>query len=344
MITDQMLAALAAAIGTLGQAAPAAGAAGTSGAAGAARAAGAASTQIRENLSHLKQESVETAAWTGKLLTEWSLKVVGVLLVIVLAWMVAAWARRTLYRLLNRPHFDQTLIRFLSNLARWAILGIGIVASLTIFGIAPASLAAIVGAAGLAVGLALQGSLSNLAAGIMLLLLRPFKVGDTVLIAGHTGKVDDIELFNTKIDTGDNRRVIVPNGQIFGGVIENLTHHPRRMAQVDVGVAYDADVNQTRAVLMSAALQITQRLPDTEPGVILRNLGPSSVDWQVQVWVSTQDFGAARQALVQAVKHSLDSARIGIPFPQIEVWNRPPSQDLRLLGPQNPNAGDHVAP
>jgi small conductance mechanosensitive channel len=310
MNVEQLVAALGAAIGSLGQAAP-------PGAAGAA----AATSQIRDNLAHLREEPVEVAAWTGKLVTEWTLKIIGVLLVIVVAWMLAGWARRALYRVLNRPKFDQTLIRFLSNLARWAILIVGIVASLTIFGIAPASLAAIVGAAGLAIGLALQGSLSNLAAGIMLLLLRPFKVGDMVLIAGHTGKVDDIELFNTKIDTIDNRRIIVPNGQIFNGVIENLTHHARRMAQVDVGVAYDSEIDQTRAALLNAAMQVPQRLPDTQPNVVLRNFGPSSVDWQVQVWVPTTDFGPARQALIRAIKHSLDQAGITIPFPQMEIWN-----------------------
>lgn len=284
--------------------------------------AAAAASRIREDLSGFASEGAQVASWTSRLLTEWSLKIVGVILVLAGAWIVAAWARRALYRVLNRPHFDQTLIRFISNLARWAILLIGFVACLTLFGIAPASLAAVVGAAGLAIGLALQGSLSNLAAGIMLLLLRPFKVGDAIQVAGQIGTVDDIELFNTKIDTIENRRLIIPNSQIFGAVIENITHHRRRCIVFVVGVEYAADIDRTRSVLEEAVRAVPGRLDDPAPMVVLHNLGSTSVEWQLRVWAPTPDFLIVRQALIRSVKYALDQAGIGIPFPQMDVWMR----------------------
>jgi small conductance mechanosensitive channel len=284
--------------------------------------------QLKQELSQFRAESADVAAWTAKMATEWSLRVVGVLLVLMGAWMVAAWARKNVYKALNRPQFDQTLVRFLSNLVRYAILVLGLVASLTIFGIAPASLAAVVGATGLAIGLAIQGSLSNLAAGIMLLLLRPFNVGDVINVAGQSGKVDDIELFTTKIDTPDNRRVVVPNGQIFGAVIENATHHATRRVDIPIGVEYSADIDATRQALLRAVGSVPAVLPEPAPAVVLMGLGSSSVDWQVQLWVATTDFGTVRQTTIRAIKVALDEAGISIPFPQLEVWNRgqPPAQ------------------
>ncbi len=311
------------------------------GGAAASAPAAAAASRVREDMSGLATEGAEVASWTTRLVTEWSLKLLGVVLVLAGAWIVAAWARRALYRVLNRPHFDQTLIRFISNLARWAILLIGFVACLTLFGIAPASLAAVVGAAGLAIGLALQGSLSNLAAGIMLLLLRPFKVGDAILVAGQIGTVDDIELFNTKIDTLENRRLIIPNSQIFGAVIENITHHPRRCIVFVIGVEYAADVDRTRQVLEEVVRSVPGRLDEPAPMVVLNNLGANSVEWQLRVWAPSSDFLAVRQALIRSVKYGLDQAGIGIPFPQMDVWMRsregaPKAAGARALAPDQP--------
>ncbi len=266
---------------------------------------------------------------TGRqLAVDWGLKVVGALAVLVLTWVIASWARRAIHRALNRPRIDQTFGRFVGNLARWIIIIMGLVACLGVFGVNTTSLAAVVGAAGLAVGLALQGSLTNLAAGVMLLLLRPFKVGDVIQIGSLMGTVYEIELFNLKLNGPDFRRIILPNSQVFGSVIENYTHNPRRRADVMVGIAYAADTVRTREVLMKAVTSVAGLLSDPPPEVVLMELGTSSVNWRVSGWCIPTDWAKQRQAITEAVKRHLDAAGISIPFPQMEV---------RLLGnPQSP--------
>lgn len=264
------------------------------------------------DLAELRAESATVAAFMWRQAAEWGLKALGVVLVLMGAWMLGGWLRRIVYRALNRPQFDQTLVRFLSNLLRWAVLIIGIIASLTIFGVAPASLAAIVGATGLAIGLALQGSLSNLAAGIMLMLLRPFRVGDVVTVAGQTGKVDDIELFHTKLDTADNRRLHIPNSQVFGGVIDNATHHLRRRADVVLLTPMAADFEQTRRVLLEAAMSVPGRLDDPPPSVSVAKILPAGVEWLVTIWGDRTEVGRLQQEAYMRCRGALD--RAGLTF------------------------------
>ncbi len=272
--------------------------------------------------SQPERNALEVTEWLTVTMLEWSGKVMAVVLLMILAWVLGAWARRAIGRLLERPTIDRTLSRFLGNAARWIIFVMAIVASLGFFGFNITSVAALVGAAGLTIGLALQGSLSNLAAGIMLLVLRPFKIGDVVQLAGQIGKVDDVDLFNTKIDTGDNRRLILPNGQIFGSTIENITHHPLRRCDVNVGTAYAADLRQARAALRRAGETIAKRDPARQVDVVLQNLGTHAIEWTVRVWVPTSEFIACRDQLLEAIKDSLDAEGISIPFPQQEVWFR----------------------
>jgi small conductance mechanosensitive channel len=144
-------------------------------------------------------------------------------------------------------------------------------------------------------------------------------------VAGQLGTVNEIELFTTTIDTFDNRRIIIPNSAIFGSVIENISHHPRRRADVDVGVDYSADIDRTREVLERAAASVEGVLEDPAPAVILLGLGASSVDWSVRVWANSDKFGAVKQATTRAVKMALDEAGIGIPFPQMDVHLDQPS-------------------
>ncbi len=153
----------------------------------------------------------------------------------------------------------------------------------------------------------------------MLLVFRPFKVGDVVTVAGQTGKVDEIELFTTTMDTPDNRRLILPNGSVFGAAIENITHHPIRRVDVTVGTDYSADLDQTRDILMKAAVAIPNQVPDKEPAVVLGELGASSVDWSVRIWVETSNYWPTKDALTRSVKNALDEASIGIPFPQMDI-------------------------
>ena len=253
------------------------------------------------------------------MIVSYGTRLVGVIVLVVVAWIVAGWVQRLIVRRLETTKFDATLAKFFANMARWVILVLAILAALGMFGVETTSFAALLGGAGLAVGLAFQGSLSNFAAGVMLLVFRPFKVGNVVKIAGVIGKVDEIELFFTTLDTSDNRRFILPNSQVFGAVIENVTFHERRRVDVPVGVDYSADVDTTREVLEAAAARIPDILSDPAPKVVLASLGDSAVDWQVRVWCETANYYTVLEASIRETKLALDEAGIGIPFPQMDV-------------------------
>lgn len=242
-----------------------------------------------------------------------------VVVLLTLAWTMAGWFSSVVRTSLRRLKFDETLTLFLAKLTWWGVMGLAALACLSKFGVETTSFAAVIGAGGLAIGLAFQGTLSNFAAGAMLLIFRPYKVGDFVNIAGHLGKVSEIELFTTSIDTPDNRRIIIPNSSIFGSVIENITHNRNRRVEVLVGVAYSADIDETRRVLEEAARATPASLLDPPLAVVLNELGGSSVNWSVRVWSRTQDYGQVRQDLIREIKLRLDRAGLEIPFPQMDL-------------------------
>lgn len=242
-----------------------------------------------------------------------------VLILMTLAWTLSSWSSSALRAALARVHFDETLSIFLAKLLRWAILLLVGLTCLSYFGVETTGFAAVIGAAGLAIGLAFQGTLSNFAAGAMLLIFRPYKVGDSVVLAGYAGTVFEIELFTTAVDMADNRRVIIPNSSIFGAVIENHSCNPLRRAEVLVGVAYSADIDATRAALSRAVAAVTLLSSERKSDVALLNLGSSSVDWAVRGWAKREALGDAKQALLRAVKMELDRSGIGIPFPQLDI-------------------------
>lgn len=249
----------------------------------------------------------------------YGLRVAFVLVLMTLAWTLSGWAAGAVRRGMTRVKFDETLTKFLAKLVRWTILLVVALTCLSYFGVETTSFAAVIGAAGLAIGLAFQGTLSNFAAGAMLLIFRPYKVGDVVNVAGYTAKVFEIELFTTALDTFDNRRIVVPNSQIYGAVIENITYHPVRRADVEVGVSYDADIDETRRVLERALHSVPEVEADPEPAVVLNGLGASSVDWVVRGWIKGDVFLDGKQGLIRAVKMELDAAGISIPYPQLDV-------------------------
>ena len=257
----------------------------------------------------------------------YGLRVTFVLVLMILAWTASSWASTIVATGLRRVKFDETLTRFISKLVRWIILLLVGLMCLSYFGVETTSFAAVIGAAGLAIGLAFQGTLSNFAAGAMLLIFRPYKVGDVVNVAGNLGKVFEIELFTTAIDTFDNRRFIIPNSEIFGATIENITYHPVRRVDVEVGTSYSADIDRTRAVLEQAIATVDHFVGDPEPAVVLTALGASSIDWSVRAWARRDDFGEAKQALIRAVKVELDRAEIDIPYPHLEVQLRGTATD-----------------
>ena len=249
----------------------------------------------------------------------YGLPAISALLILFIGFLAAGWASNIVLGSCNKAKLDLTIGKFLARMAKWCVLLIAGIFVLGKFGIETASFAVILGAAGLAIGLAFSGTLSNFASGIMLLIFRPYKVGDVVSAAGQTGKIDELELFTTTMDTPDNRRIIIPNTAIFGSVIEIITHHSTRRVDVVVGVEYSADIDKTREILTAAAKSIDNVLQEPASAIVLTGLGASSVDWVVRVWANTSDYWAVKEALTRAVKMHLDDANIGIPFPQMDI-------------------------
>lgn len=275
-----------------------------------------------QNLQNLPARFTDgeiTAADWGALWTDLGWPITKAILLIIAVMIIGGWAKRFVTSACRRTRVDETLSRFFGTLTRYAILILGGLAILQTFGVNTTSFAAVVAAAGFALGMALSGTLGNFASGVMLLIFRPFKVDDVVNAGGVTGKVFEIGMFSTVFDTPDNRRIIVPNGSIYGSNIENITHHPTRRVDVAVGTDYSADLDKTREILTAAANAVQGRLPDKEPVIYLSELGGSSIDWSVRVWASTADYWAVREQLTRDVKVALDNADIGIPFPQRDV-------------------------
>lgn len=276
-----------------------------------------ASTQVKSVLGQAMQGDPEALVVLG---VRYVLPAVGLLLVLIVAYFVA----RFLSRLVSGPvtkKIDPTLGRFFGKLVFYGVMIGALLGVLGSVGVNIAAFAAVLAAAGFAIGLAFQGTLSNFAAGVMLLVFRPFKVGDSVNAAGMTAKVFAIDLFHTEFDTFDNRRIIVPNSSIFGDTIENITFHAHRRVDVPVGCEYAAKIDQTREVLTAAAESVEGRVDGEGRGyqVYLTGLGSSSVDWVVRVWFPTADFWVKKEQLTRAVKMHLDEAGIAIPFPQMSV-------------------------
>jgi small conductance mechanosensitive channel len=253
------------------------------------------------------------------MLGEHALKVIGAIFVISVGWILAGWISRMTYRSLKLAKLDETLSRFLTKFAWWGVLVLSIVICLGIFKVETTSIAAAIGAVGFAIGLAFQGALSNFASGIMLLVFRPYRVGDLIVVNGQMGKVDEIDLFSTTLDTMDNRRIVIPNASIFGNTIENISYHPARRIEVPVGVSYSADIDQTYEVLMRAVCAVPGVLSEPAPDVVLVELANSSVNWSVRAWAKSSEFLLVKQRTIRAAKNALNQAGIEIPFPQMDI-------------------------
>jgi len=254
-----------------------------------------------------------------QLLLRYGPQIIGALVFAITAYIISGWLGRVSRKALLKAKIEATLADFLGSLVRWGLFVLAMIACLGVFGVETASFAAVLAGAGLAIGLAVQGTLSNLAAGVMLMVFRPFKLDQFVSIAGHIGKVSEITLFTTNIDTPDNRRIIIPNSAVFGSTIENLTYHPIRRVDISVGVEYPADADRTREVLEAAAKTVPGAIDDPAPQIILLSLGDSALDWQMRVWTKTENYWDVVDAATRSVKVALDEAGLGIPFPQIDV-------------------------
>lgn len=260
----------------------------------------------------------------GPVVTTLGVNLLSALILIVLGWSVAGWAQRAIRRGLGRfKDVDRTLISVVAGVARYFILITVVIMVLARFGVQTASILAALGAIGLAVGLALQGTLANIAAGVMLLFLRPFRVGDYVSANGHDGTVEEIGLFTTEMTTFDGIYQSVPNSSIWGGRIINYTRNPSRRHDILVGISYRDDIDRAQEVLLGVLQGDGRVLDETRgpagPQVLVRELAESSVTLGLRFWTSTEDFWPADFELRKAAKQALDASGITIPYPQREV-------------------------
>lgn len=226
---------------------------------------------------------------------------------------------RGLRRVMKAQQVDPTLVSFVSNLVNMVLLVLVVIAAIGALGVQTTSFIAILGAAGLAVGLALQGSLSNFASGVLIIIFRPYKVGDWIEGAGVAGSVVSVQILTTILKTGDNKQVIVPNSQIMGDIITNYSANETRRVDLVVGVSYDDDLDKTRSVLEELIAADDRILDDPAPTIAVSELADSSVNFVVRPWVNTADYWAVTFDLTEAIKKRFDQEGISFPFPQQDV-------------------------
>jgi small conductance mechanosensitive channel len=250
----------------------------------------------------------------------WATNILLAVLILIVGFWFAGRVGRAIRNVGERnERLDDTLFRFLGSVAKYVILAFVAIAVLNRFGVETTSIVALLGAAGLAVGLALQGAMSNLAAGVMLMVFRPYKVGDFIDAAGKFGKVDEITLFTTVLQTFDNQQIIIPNGQIWGDQIINHSHHPVRGVDMHFGVAYGEDIDRARAVIDKVLADHPHIRKDPAPFVEVETLNDSSVDFLVRPFCDGTHYFDVRYSLPEQVKKALDASGIEIPFPHRKV-------------------------
>jgi small conductance mechanosensitive channel len=261
------------------------------------------------------EKSTEYLQFAKDLLFEYGPRTLAALALLLIGLWIIKMITRGIRKALARREMEQTLQRFLSSLVSWVLKVMLFIAVLSQLGIESTSFIAVLGAAGLAVGLALQGSLSNFAGGVLIMLFKPFKVGDVISAQGELGTVKEIEIFTTKLLTPQNRLVIVPNGALSNGNIINYTAEGFQKIFLTIGVSYDADIKQSKEVLMNSILKQENVLQDPPPLVEVSGLGDSSVDFAVRCSVPNEHFWPVQFSLIATIKEDLDAAGIEIPYP-----------------------------
>lgn len=241
------------------------------------------------------------------------------IIIFFLGRTIARFISKQLKRVLTIRNVDPTVVKFVSTLAYYAIIIITLVAVLGQLGVQTASIVAVIGAAGLAIGLALQGSLSNFAAGVILIIFRPFRVGETVIINNQKGIIDSIQIFSTTIITPTNEMVVIPNGQVVSANIINFSRLPERRLDLVVNVGYDANIQQVYQVLRLAVSQTNNILTRKEPTIRLDVLDASSMNFSVLVWTLNENYGAVKSELLENIKNRLTENNINIPYPTMDV-------------------------
>jgi len=238
------------------------------------------------------------------------------ILVFYIGRIVARILVRVADKVMVRAKLDESLRKFLSDMLYAILIMMVSIAALERLGVQTTAAVAILGAAGLAVGFALQGSLGNFASGVMIVTFKPYKVGDVVSIAGQTGAVEAVRIFNTILHTPDNRQVIIPNGQVTGGVIENITALGQRRVDLVFGIGYDDDIKKSKELMMKVLTDHPKVLAEPAPQVAVSELADSSVNFVVRPWCKIEDYWDVRFDVTEAIKLSCDANGISIPFPQ----------------------------
>jgi small conductance mechanosensitive channel len=249
----------------------------------------------------------------------WGLRLLAALLIFVVGRWVAKALIRWAGRAFTTAELDATLTRFLSSILYMVLIVFVVLTAMSTLGINTTNFIAIFGAAGLAVGLALKDSLSNLAAGVMLVFFRPFKAGDRIDAAGISGTVDSIKIFNTILRTADNRVITVPNSLIYADTITNFSAEDKRRIDLVIGIGYDDDIARAKALIQGVLGQDDRILDEPPPAILLAELGESSVDIAVRSWVMSSDYGQVRSDLLEHIKRALENAGLSIPYPQRDV-------------------------
>lgn len=277
-------------------------------------------TVVDQVTEYMDPDKVSQLFEMGKeLVIQYGIKVLAAIAIFIIGKMIANWLRKLVIRAMKKADVDEMIIGFTSSIAYIGMLAFVVVAALGQLGIQTTSFIAILGAAGLAIGLALQGSLANFAAGFLMIIFRPFKVGDFVEAAGVSGSVKAIHIFTTTLTTPDNKTIIIPNGKIGNDSIINYSAQPTRRVDLTVGVSYDAELKEVRAILEDIVSKDARILSDPAHQIAVAELADNSVNFVVRVWVESADYWGVFFDTTETVKLRLDEAGIGIPYPQRDV-------------------------
>lgn len=252
--------------------------------------------------------------------TEYGMKVIAALAIFLIGRWVAKVIKKGVVKAMEKHGVDATLVTFGSSLLYYLLMVVVIIASVQQIGVQTTSLVAVLGAAGLAVGLALQGALSNFAAGVLIILFRPFRVGDVIEAAGQIGSVKEIGILCTIMASGDNRKIIIPNSSVMSGTITNITAHDTRRVDMSVGVSYSDDLDKVQGIILEVLGADERVLANPEPQVVVSDLAASSVNFHVRPWCKKEDYWGVFFDFQKTIKQRLDAEGVSIPFPQQDVY------------------------
>lgn len=261
----------------------------------------------------------ENPDFLSQYIIPWGIKFVSAILIYIIGRWIARLIVKSVVKIMSKSNVDASLTKFAGNIISAVLTIFILIAAIEQLGVDTTSIMAVFAAAGLAVGLALKDSLSNFSAGIMLIMFKPFKLGDLVTAGGSTGVIEDIQIFNTVMRTGDNQEIIIPNGHIYGGSIINISARETRRVDLVIGIGYDDNIGTAKQLIEDIISKNTLILTDPAPTIMVLNLGESSIDIAVRPWVKTADYWIVRADLLQTIKETFDEKGISIPYPQRDV-------------------------